>query len=336
MKVNSNNIHILTGEELTLRRHTEQLPMDTAASEGEETEGRKGQKKPGDRKRKKVEKGTEAANKRRRKESPEKEKSKKKDKKIRKTKKKKEAEERRRKKKRGKLNSSSTDSESEDSSSSSSSNSSSSEYSCSSSSEETDSTDERGKKGKGKKARRKKEREDDWQLLAEMWPLEARPARLQDKKVVARWSIGKIMEFKKQYEMEAERQGVGVAVFGRDKKRRAKRFRAMKDNGEDRLHPARFERMPFSDPAAYWAEMPVKREEIYRHIKLDLYGAQGQVSEATIVRLHDRRVPVDLEMFTRNSLAKELKGADRMTELVDTRHFQEAVANYTNIMQVLD
>jgi hypothetical protein len=128
---------------------------------------------------------------------------------------------------------------------------------------------------------------------------------------------------------------VGVAVFGRDKKRRVKKYKAMRDNGEDKLHPARFERLPFSDPSAYWSEMPVKREEIYRHIKLNLYGAQGQVSEATIVRLHDRRVPVDLEMFTRNSLAKELKGANRMTEVVDTRHFQEAVANYTNIMQVL-
>jgi hypothetical protein len=168
-----------------------------------------------------------------------------------------------------------------------------------------------------------------------MWPVEARPARLQDRKVVARWSIGKLMEFKRQYEMEAEKQGVGTAVFGRDKKRRTKLYKAMKDNGEDKLHPARFERLPFADPDKYWEQVPVKREEIYRHLKLDLYGAQGQVNEATVVRLHDRRVTVDLDMFTRGSLNKELKGVDKSAEVVDTKHLQEVVANYASVMQIL-
>ncbi len=81
--------------------------------------------------------------------------------------------------------------------------------------------------------------------------------------------------------------------------------------------------------------MPVKREEIYRHLKLDLYGAQGQVSEATIVRLHDRRVPVDLDMFTRAGLNRDLKSVEKTAEVVDTKHLQEAVANYSSVMQVL-
>jgi hypothetical protein len=139
-----------------------------------------------------------------------------------------------------------------------------------------------------------------------MWPLEARPAKLQSRKVVSRWSIGKIMEFKKQYEQEAERQGVGVAVFGRDKKRRAKKFKAMKDDGEGKLHPARFERLPFSEPEKWWKKVPEKREEIFRHIRLDHYGAQ--VNEATIVRLHDRRVPVELDMFLKGAA---LKGSEK-------------------------
>ena len=334
------------GNELRTRQPGGRTVVDIAASEDEDTEVRRGQelKDPGSRKKKTGGEEAGTSQKRKRNYSPEKVKGKKASKKAKKAKgKKKDKEERRKGKKRKMADSSSTESEMEDASSSSSgsdtgSSSSSSQSSDSSSSEGQEGSglkELRRRKKKGKKARKKKEKEDDWQLLAEMWPLEARPARLQDKKVVARWSIGKIMEFKKQYEMEAERQGVGVAVFGRDKKRRAKRYKAMKDNGEDRLHPARFERMPFSDPTSYWPEVPVKREEIYRHVKLDLYGAQGQVSEATIVRLHDRRVPVDLDMFTRNSLAREIKGADRMTEVVDTRHLQEAVANYSSIMQVL-
>jgi hypothetical protein len=324
------------------RRTSEQPLVHIAASDDEDRTRKRGREagEPGSRKRKTEEEEKKAARKRKRKNSPEK--KEKKTKKGKKTKEKKEEAEGLRRRKR-KEDSSSSESEMEDSSSSDSGNSSSdssdsSQSSYSSSSRESSEIEGRGRHGKKKmtkKMRKKKEKEDDWQLLAEMWPLEARPARLQDKKVVARWSIGKIMEFKKQYEMEAERQGVGVAVFGRDKKRRMKKYRVMKDNGEDKVHPARFERLPFSDPKTYWGEVPVKREEIYRHVKLDLYGAQGQVSEATIVRLHDRRVPVDMDMFTRNSLAKEIKGAERMTEVVDTKHFQEAVANYTNIMQVL-
>jgi hypothetical protein len=198
------------------------------------------------------------------------------------------------------------------------------------SSEESNCSEEEERRHKGKKSRKAKEKEDDWQLLEEMWPLEARPAKLQSRKVVGRWSIEKIMEFKKQYEQEAERQGVGIAVFGRDKKRRAKRYKEMKDDGESKLHPARFERLPFSDPEKYWKKMPVKREEIYRHIKLDHYGAQ--VGEATIVRLHDRRVTVELDMFLRGNV---LKGSEKAGEVADVRRLQEAVANYACVMQVL-
>jgi hypothetical protein len=270
----------------------EQITVDLADSKEDNEDRKRGReaRERSSKKRKADEEERRSTQKRKRRNSPGK-----KGKKIKKGLKpkgrKKEADGQRKRRRRSEGDSSSSEDEEEDSSSSGSSSSSmegsdSSQSSDSSSSRvsEAERRDKQGKKKKARRMRRKKEKKDDWQLLAEMWPLEARPARLQDKKVVARWSIGKIMEFKKQYEMEAERQGVGIAVFRRDKKRRIKKYKAMKDNGEDKLHPARFERMPFADPKTYWGEVPVKREEIYRHVKLDLYGAQGQVSEATIVR----------------------------------------------------
>ncbi len=123
---------------------------------------------------------------------------------------------------------------------------------------------------------------------------------------------------------------MGVAVFGRDKKRRAKKYKAMKDDGLGKLHPARFERLPFSDPAKWWKMVPEKRDEIYRHIRLEHYGAQ--VSEATIVRLHDRRVMVELDMFMKGSV---MKGGEKAGEVADVKRLQEAVANYAAVMQIL-
>jgi hypothetical protein len=43
---------------------------------------------------------------------------------------------------------------------------------------------------------------------------------------------------------EQERKGVGAAIFGRDKKPKKIKFRAMKDDGESKLHPARFVGLP--------------------------------------------------------------------------------------------
>jgi hypothetical protein len=123
---------------------------------------------------------------------------------------------------------------------------------------------------------------------------------------------------------------VGVAVFGRDKKRRAKKFKAMKDDGEGKLHPARFERLPFSEPEKWWKMVPEKRDEIFRHIRLDHYGAQ--VNEATIVRLHDRRVPVEIDMFLKGSV---VKGNEKAAEVLEIKRLQVAVANYAAVMQVL-
>jgi hypothetical protein len=143
------------------------------------------------------------------------------------------------------------------SSSSSSSGTSDSEESSNSSSSESGSSSERSstgdseQEGKRKKKaansrRRKKISEADWELLEELWPVEERPARLQSRRVVAslNLSMSKLLRMKALYMKEQERKGVGAAVYSRDRKLKKKKFKKMTDDGEKKLHPARFVGLP--------------------------------------------------------------------------------------------
>jgi hypothetical protein len=98
------------------------------------------------------------------------------------------------------------------------------------------------------------------------------------------------------------------------------KFKAMKDDGEKSLHPARFVGMPRAEPSVYWKQIPVDVSEIYRHLPLQHLGVEG-VQEATIVKMHNRRVPVELEGFWKDCR--------------DTKHVQMAVFNYVAVLRSL-
>ena len=51
-----------------------------------------------------------------------------------------------------------------------------------------------------------------------MWPRDQRPKHLQSKEIVNSLSLGKLLQYKEHYEKEAEKKGLGSAVFGRDTK----------------------------------------------------------------------------------------------------------------------
>ena len=129
------------------------------------------------------------------------------------------------------------------------------------------------------------------------------------------------MRIKEQYEKENERKGLGSAVYGRDKKPKAKSFKAQKDDGERKLHPARFESLPRVAPAKYWKHVPTGRSEVYRHLPLQHLGVEG-VAESTIVKLHNRKVPVELAML-------------RKEPATEVRHVEQAVWNYVLILRSL-
>lgn len=205
-----------------------------------------------------------------------------------------------------------------------------SETSSSSSSSE-ESSEDVGSDAEKAKRRKKEIRQSQWEIGLTLWPLDARPKGLQNRRVVESWSVTKLLKCKAELEREMQKQGVGTAVFGRDMKREPKKFKNIRDDGDVKLHAARFERAPFSRPDKHWDQIPVKREELFRHVDMDHYGIQGRVDEATIVKLHDRRVAVELDFF----LKKGLGGMGAETEAYRMQQVQEAVLNFVDIMQVL-
>ena len=172
-----------------------------------------------------------------------------------------------------------------------------------------------------------------WQLVNEMWNFEARPKLLQDRKRVEGMSIAEISQFKAHFDKEEERKGVGSAVFGKDRKLEPVKVKKGVDDGDKKLNKARFNlRMPICAPKKYWHKVPKKRE-VYRHLPLGHLGLEGQVSEATVVRMHDRRVPVTLDMLYKANAFKEIKqDGGTWIEPTEIRHLQEAILNYTVIL----
>jgi len=46
------------------------------------------------------------------------------------------------------------------------------------------------------------------------------------------------------------------------------------------------------EPEKYWDQMPTKRSESFRHLPMEAAGCANEVNEATILRAHDRTVPL--------------------------------------------
>ena len=186
-----------------------------------------------------------------------------------------------RKKKKGKKKGADTTSSSSSSSSSGSS---------SESGESREESDEDASSPGSGRGGRKKKAGANWTLLNDIWPLEERPKKLQDKRYVSKLSWPTIMALQDRYEKEAEKKGVGSAIYGKDRKLRKIRFKARGDDGYTRLHRARWLRLPMAAPDKYWARVPRAHEQRFRHLQLAHYGVESQINEKVILSLHDRQV----------------------------------------------
>jgi hypothetical protein len=146
--------------------------------------------------------------------------------------------------------------------------------------------DATGRKRRGKKS----DEEAKWALLNDIWPIETRPKKLQDKRYVNRQSWRTLHALQDRYEKEAERKGFGAAIFGKDQKLKKSSFKKKTDDGYTRLHPARWQRLPMAPPDKYWDAVPRAHEQRFRHLQLGHYGAESQINEKVILSLHDRQV----------------------------------------------
>ncbi len=139
-------------------------------------------------------------------------------------------------------------------------------------------------------------------LLNSMWAVEDRPRTLKTREQIRNHSIDTVMVCKTEIGKEETRKGVGAAQFGRDRRLEPKKYEAMIDDGVRNFHPARFDRLPAVEPRKYMRKWEIKREPVYRHIPLRHYGIEGQVVESTIVRMHNRGTPVEMDMLCREKV----------------------------------
>jgi len=188
-----------------------------------------------------------------------------------------------------------------------------------------------------KKGKRKKKGKESatWALLNDIWPVEERPKKLQDRRYVGKLSWPTLMALQDRYEKEAEKKGMGSAIYGKDRKLRKIRFKGKEDDGYARLHRARWLRLPMAAPDKYWRKVPRTHEQKFRHLQLAHYGADSQINERVILSLHDRQVPIELKSLLRSNFHKDGgKGVD-LAEPAEVRHLQEAVCNYMTACHVL-
>jgi hypothetical protein len=78
-----------------------------------------------------------------------------------------------------------------------------------------------------------------WQLSLAIWPVENRPALMQDERVVNEMNIDTLLSYKKIYDQQAEKEGKGHEEFGRDRRLPTRVFKQQEDNCMDLLHELR-------------------------------------------------------------------------------------------------
>lgn len=179
---------------------------------------------------------------------------------------------------------------------------------------------------------------DTWHLMLRIWPVEDRPEEMTIPSVVNSLTFKEMITWKDQYEAQLKREGKGDSVFGKDNPIPVKKFTAAEDNCADILHPVRWERAPILERKAYWQHMPVKRSHTFRRLAMKHAGADNKISEVTLIRAHDRSLPLTLRMFAavnkyRKSFgASETKDAgqdwDNPKSVYD---IQEAIVNFMDV-----
>ena len=154
-----------------------------------------------------------------------------------------------------------------------------------------------------KKEKRRAKRK--FRSINRMWARELRPDYLQTWQDCADYSMLGIQSLRTQLEKEAEKQNLGDDVFSRDSKPKKIKHKAQTDNGTTKLHLACYHRQPLTHPKHWYHQVPQKRTEIIRNFPQEQYGMQGQVSDTTIGRLHNRTVVQNFEAFGRTSTLEE-------------------------------
>ena len=160
------------------------------------------------------------------------------------------------------------------------------------------------------------EANDNWSRINEIWEKESRPKFLQDRELVNKMTFMEIFQIHTMHAANEKAATKGAALKQDDFPEKV-RFPAGKDDGLKKLHAARFLRLPFSDPKDYYSQVPTKHSKRFRNISLEFSGCANEVSDKSILLLHDQRNAVELKHFLAENLnvaSRPLKFSQRKEE----------------------
>ena len=138
-----------------------------------------------------------------------------------------------------------------------------------------------------------------WEYIEDTWPVSQRPPRMRKKKWVNKMSMKEVeslynMHCAREKSLSGQKIFQAVAV---ETHHPTVKFKKQKDNCKDKLHKARFQRLPLTSPETWYKNVPLKRNPVVRQLPLEYTGSNDMVSERTIELLHDRSKAVTLKEF---------------------------------------
>ena len=135
----------------------------------------------------------------------------------------------------------------------------------------------------------------NWELLKETWPIEDRPLALRDKDTVNKKSMDTLLAcFKMKMEKEKHENNSDIA---KDGKQHTTIYKEEADNGTDKLHKARWCRMPTTCPSNWYKDVPLKRTPVIRSLPLEYSGSMNMVAQKSIEVVHNRSNAYQLKHF---------------------------------------
>ena len=166
------------------------------------------------------------------------------------------------------------------------------------------------------------ETNDNWSRINEIWEKESRPKFLQDRELVNKMTFMEIFQIHTMHAANEKAATKGAALKQDDFPEKVK-FPAGKDDGQKKLHAARFLRLPLSEPKDYYSQVPIKHSKRFRNISLEFSGCANEVSDKSILLLHDRRNVIELKHF----LAENLNVASRPLKYLQRKEDDSLVSS---------
>ena len=102
---------------------------------------------------------------------------------------------------------------------------------------------------------------------------------------------------KKRIEEKAQARAKGAGKISKDVPPKPITFLEETDDCKTDLHPARWLRIPITDPSKWWQKTPKNRNEIFKAIPLKFLGGDNCIAAKTIEKCHDRTNPMLLKHF---------------------------------------